>query len=136
MRFAAKLPANCPPSSCVPTSGKVFRIVGKNPPREEDFKSFRELKPDEEFKDESKECEACGLSIYRDKSDVHRMIRRIPNRRKRIQIVAMGILNETMGVMVHTPKKKENSHHTWWMYFGCSAWEEFTVVEIIQPRST
>ena len=80
---------------------------------------------------------ACGLSVYRDKSDVYKMIRRTPGFRRRLErrmhMIASGILNETMGVMIHTPKEKEYSHHTWWMYLGCSAWEKFTAVETIQP---
>ena len=72
MRFSIKLPANCPPSSCVHASGELFRIVENNPPNSNDFRCFRERFPDKQANDE---CMACGLSVYRDKSDVYRMIR-------------------------------------------------------------
>ena len=137
MKFSTELPPNCPPSSCVPASGKVFRIVENDPPKRDDFRSMRELNPNKPY---TNECMACGLSVYRDKSDVYKMIRRIPGFQKRVQkrvqkrmhMIASGTLNETLGVIVHTPNGNEDSHHTWWMYFECSAWEVFAVIEPIQ----
>lgn len=110
--------------------GEVFRVVNNDPPNQTDFVTQRERFPKKELDDE---CIARGLSIYTDKSDVHRMIRRIPSRRKRLQLIASGELNQDMGVMSPSPHGGD-SHHTWWMTFGCAAWEVFAVVEVIQPQ--
>lgn len=130
MRFSMELPENCPPSLSIPTSGEVFRIVGNDPPTESDFRTHRELYPKKKV---SNECNACGLSVYRDKSDIRRMIRRIPSRRKHTQLIALGNLNENMGMIVHNSCNGD-SHHTWWMAFGCRAWEVFAVIEIVSPN--
>jgi hypothetical protein len=104
----------------------VYRAVSNNPPSQEDFLSHREMWPTQKFS--APECEVCGLSVFTDKQDIERLIRRIP--RMRAMLIAQGTLNPDLGNMKPTPSgpAHKNSHHTWWLPREAQPWLVFNCV--------
>ena len=70
----------------------------------------------------------CGLSVYTDIADIGRLRKRVPAMRRRS--LAKGILNPTLGKILHTPSRYEKSHHTWWVPVGAQPRNVFNVVPI------
>jgi hypothetical protein len=129
MERSEKFPPNCPPRKAKKASGEVYRLVGSNPPAAKDFRSWYELYKDKTYNDEATKCQACGLSVYTQKSDVSSLINRIPGLRKKK--IALGKLTPDLGVMLNTPSfENEQSHHTWWFPVGKEPWTVFQVVDI------
>lgn len=129
IKFSVNLPDDCPPDSSYSARGSVYRIVESNPPTRTSFLTHREKFPTKSFSDE---CAASGVSVYTDKSDIYRMIRRIGHFRKKPQLIAHGTLNSAMGMLAPAPTS-EKSHLTWWVTYGCDAWKTFVVVEVHDP---
>jgi hypothetical protein len=120
-------PQGCPYNDSAPAEGDVFRVlVFASEPGPEDFKSYRELHPNRRF--HVPECEACGLSVYRELADVESMMRRVPRLRDRP--VVRGRLNARHGLIASTPKQKEPSHCTWWI--PCEVEEPWSAFELLQ----
>ena len=63
-------PVNCPPPEAEPASGKIYRLVQRDPVQERDFKPLFEENP-QRFRNESntKICIGCGLSVHTDRQD-------------------------------------------------------------------
>lgn len=123
MSWPTHFPPDCPPQNAGAPSGKVYRLVDNPGPSNSDFRSHREMYPAKPFPDE---CEACGLSVFKDLSDVARLNRRIPG--MRAKVVAEGTLDGSCGKILPTPRKKYKSHHTWWLLVGVQAWHGFSLV--------
>lgn len=120
-------PVNCPPVEAKPASGKIYRLVRRDPAEEKDFKSLFEENP-QGFKNEpnTRICIGCGLSVHTDLRDSERLkkrVRKFKNRR-----IAEGELNPTFGTIQHTPSSRFKSHHTWWVPIGAEPWVIFNVI--------
>ena len=74
MQWPDHFPDDCPPENALSASGEVYRLVRKVPPKKLDFKSHRENQPNRKFN--APECTVCGLSVYTDTEDIHRLRRR------------------------------------------------------------
>ena len=110
-----------------PASGKIYRLVRRDPAQERDFKSLFEENP-QGFKDESNIiiCIGCGLSVHTDLRDSERLkkrVRKFKNRR-----IAEGELNPTLGMIQHTPSSRFKSHHTWWIPIESEPWVIFHII--------
>jgi hypothetical protein len=130
--WANHFPNGCPPDESQPSTGVVFRLVAHNPPVGDDFKSHYELSPERDFRNTL--CIACGLSIHTDKEDAkkvfYRLCSRVPARRK-TNMIASAMLNETMGRLLPT-KGNEASHHTWWVALDANPCEKFSILEVLE----
>lgn len=126
MAFPDFYPPDCPYAECAPAEGEVFRLLVFNTePGPQDFRSYREVYPSRRF--QVPECEACGLSVYRDLADVDAMMERVP--RMRGKLVSRGRLVPSHGVISPTPKAAEPSHCTWWIPVEVTTpWAAFEVV--------
>ncbi len=74
------------------------------------------------------ECQAGGVSVYRDKADACRVIKRIPRFKK--SQPAVGILRPSFGKILCTPSRTSQSHHTWWTPIDTQPWTIFQIVSI------
>jgi hypothetical protein len=125
MEWPDYFPENCPPSTAKAATGIVYRFVRKNPPENGDFIGYRLLHPLEDYKE--KTCQACGISVYRDKNDLLKMQSRVPA--KKGSHIAKGNLNPDIGQILPTPHQGD-SHHTWWVPSGIQANDYFSVADI------
>ena len=114
MKFRNHLPLNCPPEDAKEASGNVYMLVNGNTPKQEDFLSKREKHPDKPpFEPDERECQACGLSVYTEISEL--LNTRSRHRGFRKMKPALGQLTSDQGVMKQTPSLDSPSHHTWWV---------------------
>lgn len=74
------------------------------------------------------ECQAGGLSVYRDKADASRVIKRIPRFKK--SQPALGVLTPDLGKILSTPSRSSESHHTWWIPMNTVPWTIFQIVNV------
>lgn len=125
MQWPSHFPNDCPPEDSQSANGEFYRLVRHNPPKERDFKSYREEQPEREYKD-IPECQLVGLSVYSDLDGIIRLLERIPALRKKRR-PAKGELIPDLGRIKNTGKDK--SHHTWWLPIGKMPWEIFYVVD-------
>ena len=106
------VPANCPPPEAQPAEGVVFRLIASQEPTAGDFSPKRVEAPDADYA--GKECMASGLSVYKKRRDLERLMS-YPTFRGKALWVAKAQLSPTHGVMLSTPPRHiRNSHHTWW----------------------
>lgn len=126
MSWPAHLPQDCPPPEAQDALGEVFRLVDHSSPHPHDFRSWREMNMGKELPQGVTECQACGLSVYRDQEDANRVIRRVP--RFRQAKVAYGLLRPDFGKLLSTPSKTSKSHHTWWVLADAEPWNVFQIV--------
>ncbi len=75
MQWPDYFPDDCPPQDAQPATGDVYRLVKQNPPESKDFIPLREKKTGEDFGE--KECQACGLSVFRNVEDAIRVKNRL-----------------------------------------------------------
>lgn len=120
--FYESLPNDCPPleASQVNEPTVVYRLVRDNPPTEEDFRSQRSLQPGKQFRNVT-ECQACGLSVHRLKSD-SALAAKLPSLRGRQP--CRVALDTGAGFLQQTGKP---SHHTWWRLADYPVLEHCTV---------
>ena len=126
MAWPAHFPANCPPTSGRPAAGEVYRFVEGAEPEAEDFRSYKELHPEEDFG--AAECKSCGVSVYTAISDLELLARKIPA--YRTKPVARGALTADLGVTLPTPSRERRSHVTWWIPLGVEPWKAFRVISL------
>lgn len=121
-------PPNCPPPEAADASGEFYRLVSEDPPVEADFRSNRELADAGEARatwPESKECQACGLSVTETLADAEATRKAFGALRKKR--IAVGAVDGD-GKLLATPSRKAPSHHSWWRNVGDVAWQTFVVV--------
>lgn len=122
MEWPDHFPENCPPPAAAWANGIVYRFVKNNPPEAGDFISYQLLNPEEDYRE--KTCQACGISVYRDKDDLLKKQNRVPA--KRGSHIAEGNLNPDIGKILATPHQGD-SHHTLWIHSGIRAEDNFPV---------
>ena len=128
MVWLSHLPQNCPPPQAITASGEVYRLVNHNSPHSEDFRSWREENMDKELPQGVSECQAGGLSVFKDKADAYRIIRKIPRFRKAKP--SLGILTPNLGKILCNPSQSSQSHHTWWVPANEKPWTVFQVTNV------
>lgn len=116
-------PDGCPPDDAGPATGLVYRLVRNAAPAADDFRSHAEDQPERDWGDAH--CKACGLSIFRDLTEAVKTTRRIPALRG--SVPASAELDGGPGVILHTPSRAADSHHTWWLPDGESVQQLFKV---------
>jgi hypothetical protein len=82
------------------------------------------LHPQEDYKE--KTCQACGISVYRNKNDLEKKQNRVPA--KKGSHIAEGNLNPDIGKFLATPHQGD-SHHTLWVPSGIQAEDYFSIHE-------
>jgi hypothetical protein len=120
-------PPECPPLESKDASEEVFRLVSSDPPSPSDFVSHAQRNA----KKWGGNCEASGLSVFKAKSDVSRILRRVQgmaNRNRAIgDLIASATLSPEAGKIRPTPRDG-NSHYTWWAPDGFDHAAAFKVV--------
>ena len=109
-------PAECPPQESRPASGRLYRALKQPAPNPEDFKSHRELHPDEKL-GANLRCRACGLSVFADRDRLVKACRTLPTLRDS-RAFAILELSPIHGKMMLT-ENRIPSHTTWWAPIGC-----------------
>lgn len=107
----ADFPPKCPPERAEPASGSIFRLVSRATMKPKDFLSYKELNPHKNY--EGKECQSCGLSVFRTQEDCSKAKATIPALRKKH--VAAADLRDPVGLYAATPSYNTGNHHTWWI---------------------
>ena len=109
MHYYDQLPPDCPPDDAVEIaeSTKLYRLVKTLPPSAEDFKSYRTLRPDDDFGED--ECKASGLSVFSRRSRAENLCR---SRNFNGYHVCELNLSTGAGKL----QKGRGAHHTWWPY--------------------
>lgn len=109
MRYREPLPEGCPPDAAeeIASSRETYRLVRTNPPTEADFRSQRSENPNRKFPGID-ECQARGLSVYRERHDAERALK-LPHLRGRA--VCRLRLEAGAGQIQKTGR---SSHYTWW----------------------
>ena len=125
-RYPGFYPSVCPPEDAIPASGQVYRCIKGEVVSAQEFLSWKELNPERSYSNSCKECEACGISVLRDRRDVLRLIQTVPAMRK--CRCAVGLLTPDMGVIKHTPSHRSNSHYTWWTPIGVCRHAPFQIL--------
>ena len=111
MHYHEPLPPDCPPEDAVEISEPItmYRLVKTLPPTVEDFRSYRSLRPTDDFSNNL--CKASGLSVYSTHASAERQLRRPVFARYHVCKLR---LNTGAGKI----QKTGGTHHTWWPYSG------------------
>ena len=119
-------PPKCPPLEAKDASEEVFRLVYSDPHRRAILCLTRRETPRN-----GGNCEASGLSVFKAKSDVLRIVRRVQGMANRNRafgdLIASAKLSPEAGKIMPTPRDG-NSHHTWWAPEGFDHAAAFKVV--------
>jgi len=120
-------PDDCPPGDAQVADGEVYRLVSQNPPLNTDFRPRVIEQTNGEYS--SNLCKACGLSVFRDLSDIEET-RRYSGALKN-KIVAKGTLIPEAGVLKTTPNARRGgkTHSTWWVPDEFDPTHLFQVIE-------
>lgn len=131
MEWGEHFPGDCPPQDAIVPGCQVYRFLEGDGITASDFLTVRDKAPERRFPEDEKECRACSLSVFTDRSEVLRLQHRVPRWRRAI---AIGQLDETSGKLKHTPSPQtNNSHHSWWVPKAVSAVDLF--FEVMEPPS-
>lgn len=123
-------PSNCPPSQAEPPSGNIYRFMNRKNPKDKDFSSYYELKPDHDWKD--KACAARGLTVYTTKEDCVAAAAAVPALKKKH--LAIANLPSNSGVIAATPSTNTKNHKTFWPRI--SAQEMADLFSPVSPAGT
>lgn len=109
MIFRETLPEGCPPETAeeISKARVVFRLTRTNQPTENDFRSQRAEKPNNEFGGVS-ECQARGLSVF---TDLGRATQALRSRNMRGRLICQVRLAGGAGFIMETGRR---GHCTWW----------------------
>lgn len=103
-------PSQCPPEEALEVSGRIFRLISKDGPKEFDFKSHYEREP--AGGRTGSECISRGLSVLRSYQDCEVLKKAVPALRKKL--VAEAQLESGVGLIGETPSYSCAGHCTWW----------------------
>lgn len=103
-------PDSCPPSAAVSPSETVYRFTNRCNPKSKDFKSYYELKPNENWG--SMACNARGLSVYSSINDCIAAAEVIPALKKKG--LAKADLPKNSGLIAETISQRTKNHKTFW----------------------
>lgn len=106
-------PQGCPSEAALPACGKVYRLIKGKTPTSDDFLSHRQMDKNQTIdSDPTLMCRKCAISVITCEDDLG-ITKRVP--RFKDYSVAAGVLDEKLGVIMHTPSRKNQSHHDWWV---------------------
>jgi hypothetical protein len=105
--FADHFPQSCPPPDAEDARGPIYRVVKSDPPGLDDLETFFEMGEVRE----GRECECCGISVFRAIDDAFAYSEKFPYLG---ELVAMATLLPEHGKTRPTPRPKAPSHTTWW----------------------
>lgn len=120
--FNPDFPDTCPPNDAQPANSTVYRQVNELPICEDHFLSHVEL---QKGRFDPTNCEHWGCSVWVDKEGVDHARSLIPHFRQ--TYILAGQVDHNDGVIKHTPKQKQERHHTFWKFFGHSVCAKFQV---------
>ena len=108
MTYREPLPEECPPdeAEAITRPQTVFRLVRQNPPSDDDFRSQRALKPNNQFR--VPECQARGLSVFSQIKDARKQLK-MPILKG--MLICHVTLDKGAGYILRTGRQ---SHLTWW----------------------
>ena len=108
MKFREPLPEGCPPDEAeeIVEPLTVYRLVWRDPPSDDDFRSQRAEKPENQFG--VSECQARGLSVFIDANDAMKQLK-LPKFKG--SMLCMVTLGTGAGYIQRTGRQ---SHFTWW----------------------
>ena len=111
MPYREPLPDGCPPDDAVEITVpiKLYRLVKTMPPTTEDFRSYGDLRPNDDF--DGRECKARGLSVYSARASAER-------RSRASNFQGQQVCELTLGFGAGKLQKTGGAHHTWWPYAG------------------
>lgn len=72
-------PVTVPPDDVVPASGEAFRLVDNIPPSENDFRAYRDEKPQAVFNQADLICKSYGVSFWASVAKLKRALKNYPN---------------------------------------------------------
>ncbi len=109
MRYHDQLPPDCPPEDAVEITETItlYRLVRNLPPSIADFKSYRTLRPGDQFGEN--ECKASGLSVYSKRSSAE-------NQRRRPNFKDHHVCRLDLGNGAGKLQSSGGAHRTWWPY--------------------
>jgi hypothetical protein len=123
-QFSSNFPQGCPPAGAPFAWGTVFRIVRSNPLVAEDFKTWYE---EGKQARSGRECDAHGLSVFREFEDASSYSDRYPYLGS---LIAQAELSDQHGKIAPTPREFEGvtyTHETWWPFDGLERHALFVV---------
>ena len=123
MQFYEPLPPDCPPQDAVEITDQItlYRLVKTLPPTARDFKSYRTLRPQDEFGDN--ECKASGLSVYIRRSSAENQLRR--SNFKDYHICELNLDNGAGKL-----QGNGGAHRTWWPFAGYAVSTDLGTVQL------
>ena len=112
--FREHLPNGCPPSSAqaIFKDKIVYRILGGERPEESDFASLRARNPTKRMKSRKRECEACGVSVWRTLES----IRLLQSRHKKFRGKGIAQVRLDLEAGKIYQSKSNPDHFTWWPF--------------------
>ena len=112
MPYRDRLPNGCPPVAAAEITRPItlYRVVKSMPPTVGDFRSYRVLKPNDDFGDN--ECKASGLTVYSARASADRLIR------LKASFQGQHVCELVLGFGAGKLQKTGGAHHTWWPYAG------------------
>lgn len=127
--FPDFFPTDCPPTDATEAGGVYYRLVGDDPPSQDDFRTYAELglRPKDDF------CLRCGLSMFptvASATNQYRHLRELFGDGLRIgPLVAEGELHAKDGKTKQTSKPP---HETWWPCEDVDRHSRFVVVRDVR----
>jgi hypothetical protein len=103
-------PKGFPPDDAVPAHDRVYRLARAAPPTTSDFRPLI-LRSHRPFATAGEQCQACGLSVHRDRAESQKLQRIVPG--FRTAIIITTVLATEHGLIKATPPG--STHHTWWI---------------------
>lgn len=128
MQFPDHFPDNCPPDTAREALGTAYYLINGSFPKPEDFLSKRQKNPEKRFRNNRKECQACGISVYTEIEDVLYVRQAFPGLQS-LKLAAVNLTPE-LGVIQPTPSQNAPSHHTLWLAIDAQPWRAFQIINI------
>ena len=123
MPYREPLPDGCPPDDAAEITRPItlYRVVKTMPPTDGDFRSYRDLMPDNDFG--PNECKASGLSVFSARDSAEKCL-------TRPHFQGQRVCELTLGFGAGKLQKSGGAHHTWWPYAGYVVATEVGPVEL------
>ena len=120
-QFPKCWPPCCPPVEASPADGTVFAVAENNPFTAKEFTSAhsRNVYPNAD------PCRRHGVSVLSEIDDAFALLDRYKNKYKHIGVLSLTNLH---GVLMKTPTKDLQSHHTLWAFEQVELHLEFSPV--------
>lgn len=125
--FHPELPDACPPQEAEPVLGTVYRGVRNGRVSEDDFLSLNERK-----RAYPTDCDHWGLSVWVTEEAVKHAYKILIPLKKRTWSIAVGQLQPTDGLIMHTPSPTQPDHRTFWKNRNADMVRKFQITQIVE----